>query len=143
MPIKETFFFFFFLNANGILYWPLLLITHYNVCSMITSFIYESTHLFISSLHLTMSSCFGNHLIEIHTFLQLGFLLQVHSLLKSSSHISSSKRFDCRHHPVSYESYDIRRFLRDKTIEFFDEKIKPPPRFKPRTSCSVVHCDDH
>ena len=90
--------------------------------------------LFISSLHLTMSSCFGNHLMEIHTFLQLGFLLHVHSLLKSSSHISSLKRFNCRHHPVSYESYDIRRFLGDKTVEFFDEKIRLTPRFEPQTS---------
>ena len=99
--------------------------------------------LFISSLHLTMSSCFGNHLMEIHTFLQLGFLLHVHSLLKSSSHISSLKRFNCRYHPVSYESFNIRRFLENTTVEFFDETILPLPRFEPRTSCSVVHCDDH
>ena len=99
--------------------------------------------LLIYSLHLTMSSCFGNHLMEIHTFLQLGFLLHVHSLLKSSSHISSLKRFNCQHHPVSEESYDIRRFLGDKTVEVFDEKNRPPPRFEPQTSRSVVHCDDH
>ena len=116
-------------------------ITHYTLqCSFNDN---QLTFLFISSLHLTMSSCFVNHLMEIHTFLQLGFLLHVHSLLKSSSHISSLKRFNCRHHPVSYESYDIHRFLGDKTVEFFDEKILPPPRFEPRMSHSVVHCDDH
>ena len=78
---------------------------------------------FISSLHLTMSSCFGNHLMEIHMILQLGFLLHIHSLLKYSSHIFSSKRFNCRHHPVSYESYDICRFLGDKI--FLTKKFSP------------------
>ena len=45
--------------------------------------IYANTHYLGFSLHLSMSSCFDNHSMEMLTFLQLGsFGLHVQSLLK-------------------------------------------------------------
>ena len=56
-------------SFNGLYY----LISHYNVVSMINQLHYEHTHIIsYFSLHLSMFSCFENHLMEI--CLQLSFL---------------------------------------------------------------------
>ena len=66
-------------------FFPLMaFIIHYtSTCLwMTTSIIYEYTHFSFFSPSL-LYSCFGNHLMEILTFLQLGlFLLHAHSLLR-------------------------------------------------------------
>ena len=52
----------------------------FTYCSMITSIIMNTT--FISSLHLSLTSCFGNHLMKMLTPPTWLFLLHVHSLLR-------------------------------------------------------------
>ena len=86
--LKSLFYFIFiyiYIYIGGF-WWPLLFITHYKCFSMITSY-YRCTHTYYKSfsLHLSLTSCFGNHLMEMLTFLQLIFFLHVHSLLRSLS----------------------------------------------------------
>ena len=90
--------FFFILVASDGLYYSLHIT---NVFSMITSY-YRCTHiLYLFSLHLSLTSCFGNHLMEMLTFLQLIFYLHVHSLLGcfveslSSPHLPDTNALFC------------------------------------------------
>ena len=56
-----------FFYISGILLWPLFLITHYNVSSMLNQLHLWTHTLFIYSLHLSLTSCFGNHLMKMLT----------------------------------------------------------------------------
>ena len=101
-----------FFYISGILLWPLFLITHYNVSSMLNQLHLWTHTLFIYSLHLSLTSCFGNHLMKmLMPPTDLSCCTSILLSEVSSLYTTTTRRVESWHHDDWHENWINKLFL--------------------------------